>query len=75
MTLTSACHPNLPELGTREIPFTQEIFIDAADFSEGPPKGFKRLVLGGLRHSYVIRCDEVLKNAEAMLLNCVVVLT
>ncbi len=75
LTLTSACHPNLPELGTREIPFTQEIFIDAADFSEDPPKGFKRLVLGGevrLRHSYVIRCDEVLKNAagEVIELRC-----
>ena len=75
LTLTSACHPNLPELGTREIPFTQDIFIDAADFSEEPPKGFKRLVLGGevrLRHSYVIRCDEVLKNAagEIIELRC-----
>lgn len=75
LTLTSANHPNLPELGTREIPFTQEIFIDAADFSEEPPKGFKRLVLGGevrLRHSYVIRCDEVLKNAagEIIELRC-----
>jgi glutaminyl-tRNA synthetase len=75
LTLTSANHPNLPELGTREIPFTQEIFIDAADFSEDPPKGFKRLVLGGevrLRHSYVIRCDEVLKNAagEVIELRC-----
>ena len=75
LTLTSACHPNLPDLGTREIPFTQEIFIDAADFSEDPPKGFKRLVLGGevrLRHSYVIRCDEVLKNAagEVIELRC-----
>ena len=38
LTLTSANHPNLPELGTREIPFTQEIFIDAADFSEEPPR-------------------------------------
>ena len=75
LTLTSARHPNLPELGTREIPFTRDIIIDAADFSEDPPKGFKRLVLGGevrLRHSYVIRCDEVVKNAtgEIVELRC-----
>ncbi len=75
LTLTSARHPNLPELGSREIPFTRDIVIDAADFSEDPPKGFKRLVLGGevrLRHSYVIRCDEVVKNAtgEIVELRC-----
>ncbi len=75
LTLTSARHPNLPELGSREIPFTRDIIIDAADFSEDPPKGFKRLVLGGevrLRHSYVIRCDEVVKNAtgEIVELRC-----
>ncbi len=75
LILTSACHPNLPELGSRDIPFTQEIVIDAADFSEDPPKGFKRLVLGGevrLRHSYVIRCDEVIKNeaGEIVELRC-----
>ncbi|MDO8329259.1 MAG: glutamine--tRNA ligase/YqeY domain fusion protein [Fluviicoccus sp.] len=65
LMLRSACHPNLPELGEREIPFTREIVIDAADFSDNPPKGFKRLVPGGevrLRHSYVIRCDEVIRN-------------
>jgi glutaminyl-tRNA synthetase len=65
----------LPELGTRDIPFTQQIYIDAADFSEEPPKGFKRLVLGGevrLRHSYVIKCDEVIKNdaGEIVELRC-----
>ena len=75
LTLTSARHPNLPELGSHEIPFTRDIIIDAADFSEDPPKGFKRLVLGGevrLRHSYVIRCDEVVKNAtgEIVELRC-----
>ena len=65
LMLRSACHPNLPELGERDIPFTREIVIDAADFSDNPPKGFKRLVPGGevrLRHSYVIRCDEVIRN-------------
>jgi glutaminyl-tRNA synthetase len=73
--LRSACHPNLPELGEREIPFTREIVIDAADFSDNPPKGFKRLVQGGevrLRHSYVIRCDDVVRNdaGEIVELRC-----
>ncbi len=75
LALSSARHPNLPELGEREIPFTKEIFIDAADFSENPPKGYKRLVVGGevrLRHCYVIRCDEVVKNeaGEIVELRC-----
>ncbi|PTQ90368.1 glutaminyl-tRNA synthetase [Agitococcus lubricus] len=75
LALTSARHPNLPELGEREIPFTKEIYIDAADFSENPPKGYKRLVVGGevrLRHCYVIRCDEVIKNeaGEIVELRC-----
>jgi glutaminyl-tRNA synthetase len=73
--LRSSRHPNLPELGEREIPFTREIVIDAADFSDNPPKGFKRLVPGGevrLRHSYVIRCDEVIRNesGEPVELRC-----
>jgi len=75
LALSSARHPNLPELGEREIPFTKEIFIDAADFSENPPKGYKRLVVCGevrLRHCYVIRCDEVVKNeaGEIVELRC-----
>lgn len=75
LALSSARHPSLPELGEREIPFTKEIFIDAADFSENPPKGYKRLVVGGevrLRHCYVIRCDEVVKNeaGEIVELRC-----
>ena len=75
LALSSARHPNLPELGEREIPFTKEIFIDAADFSENPPKGYKRLVVGGevrLRHCYVIKCDEVVKNeaGEIVELRC-----
>ncbi len=65
-TIRSARHPNLPEMGEREIPFTRELFIDRADFEEVPPKGYKRLVPGGevrLRNAYIIKCDEVVKNA------------
>jgi glutaminyl-tRNA synthetase len=59
-------HPNRPEFGKRVVPFGREIFIEADDFAEAPPAGWKRLTPGGevrLRHSYVMRCDEVVKDA------------
>ena len=61
----AAFHPNHEEMGEREIPVSQTIYIEADDFAENPPKGFKRLTLGGevrLRHGYVIKCDEVVKD-------------
>ncbi len=64
--IAAARHPNLPEMGDRKIPFTRELFIDRADFEEVPPKGYKRLIPGGevrLRNAYIIKCDEVIKNA------------
>ncbi|MBF7687551.1 glutamine--tRNA ligase/YqeY domain fusion protein [Acinetobacter rathckeae] len=66
MDLVHARHPNV-DLGERVIPLTQEIYIDRKDFEEVPPKGFKRLTVGGevrLRHAYVVRCDEVIKNEQ-----------
>ncbi|MEJ2390614.1 MAG: glutamine--tRNA ligase/YqeY domain fusion protein [Gammaproteobacteria bacterium] len=60
-------HPQKPELGERELPFSHELYIDQNDFMETPPKGFKRLVPGGevrLRNAYVIRCDEVIKDGH-----------
>ena len=74
--LTSANHPNEESMGTREIPFTREVYIDQADFLEvAPNKKFKRLVSGGevrLRNAYVIRCDEVIKDehGEVIELHC-----
>ena len=62
----AAFHPNHEEMGEREIPASQTIYIEADDFAENPPKGFKRLTPGGevrLRHGYVIKCDEVVKDA------------
>ena len=59
-------HPQHPEFGSRVVPFSSELFIEAEDFAEVPPAGWKRLTLGGevrLRHSYVMRCDEVVKDA------------
>ncbi|HJF28181.1 MAG TPA: glutamine--tRNA ligase/YqeY domain fusion protein [Acinetobacter lwoffii] len=64
MDLTHSRHPNV-DMGERVIPLTAEIYIDRKDFEEEPPKGFKRLIPGGevrLRHAYVIKCDEVIKD-------------
>jgi glutaminyl-tRNA synthetase len=59
-------HPQHPEFGSRIVPFGGEIWIEADDFSEAPPAGWQRLTVGGevrLRYSYVMRCDEVIKDA------------
>lgn len=74
MDLTHSRHPNV-DMGERIIPLTSEIYIDRKDFEEEPPKGFKRLIPGGevrLRHAYVIKCDEVIKdaNGEVVELKC-----
>ncbi|WP_441375092.1 glutamine--tRNA ligase/YqeY domain fusion protein [Acinetobacter lwoffii] len=74
MDLTHSRHPNV-DMGERVIPLTTELFIDRKDFEEEPPKGFKRLIPGGevrLRHAYVIKCDEVIKdeNGEVVELKC-----
>jgi glutaminyl-tRNA synthetase len=65
-TMTAANHPERPELGSRELPFGREIWIEREDFMEDPPKKFFRLRPGGevrLRYAYIIRCDEVVKDA------------
>ena len=59
-------HPQHPEFGARIVPFGSEIWIEADDFSENPPEGWQRLTVGGevrLRYSYVLRCDEAVKDA------------
>ena len=58
---------DVPLQGSRGVPFSRELYIECADFAENPPKGFRRLVPGGevrLRYAYVIRCEEVVKDAE-----------
>ncbi len=59
-------HPKKPELGTRTVPLTREIFIEQNDFMEQAPKKFFRLKPGGevrLRAAGIIACDEVVKDA------------
>ena len=63
--LQASNHPKDESMGTRELAFTREVFIDHADFREEANKKYKRLVLGGevrLRNAYVIRCDEAIKD-------------
>lgn len=65
--LTAPAHPSNAEMGTRELNFTREIFIDEADFKEEANKQFKRLVLGKevrLRNAYVIKAERVEKDAD-----------
>ncbi len=60
-------HPNHPEFGSRTVPFSNEIWIEADDFAENPPPGWQRLTPGGevrLRYSYVVQCEEVVKDAD-----------
>ena len=66
-TLTAPNHPNRPELGERQLPFTKELYIDCADFREEANKQYKRLVLGKevrLRNAYVIKAERVEKDAN-----------
>ena len=68
-------HPQQPELGTRKLPFSAELYIDRDDFMEDPPKKFFRLGPGRevrLRNSYIIKCDEVIKDdtGEVIELRC-----
>lgn len=65
--ISLANHPNNPEMGSRVVPFSGEIYIDRADFREEANKQYKRLVLGKevrLRHAYIIKAERVEKDAE-----------
>lgn len=65
--LTAPAHPSKAEMGSRELHFTREIFIDEADFKEEANKQFKRLVLGKevrLRNAYVIKAERIEKDAD-----------
>jgi len=73
--MTALNHPANPELGTRELPFGRELYIEQDDFMEEAPRKFFRLQPGGevrLRFAYIIRCDEVIKDeaGEVVELHC-----
>lgn len=60
-------NPEKPELGTRKVPFSRELYIEQDDFMEDAPKKFFRLTVGKevrFRCAYWIRCEEVVKDAD-----------
>lgn len=68
-------NPEKPEMGTRKIPFSREIYIEKEDFMENPPKKYFRLFPGNevrLMNAYFIKCEEFIKdeNGEVVELHC-----
>ena len=64
---TLANHPKNPDMGTREVGFAREIYIEASDFMESPCAKFFRLAPGKevrLRGAYLVTCTEVRKNPD-----------
>ena len=60
-------NPQNPEAGTRALPFTRELYIDASDFAEVPPPKFFRMKPDGevrLMGAYIVRCNEIVKDAD-----------
>ncbi len=60
-------NPGNPERGTRKLPFTRELYIDADDFAEVPPPKFFRMKPDGevrLMGAYIVKCNEVIKNED-----------
>jgi glutaminyl-tRNA synthetase len=63
--MTAQNHPNNPAMGTRNIPFSKELYIERGDFMEDAPRKFFRLKPEGevrLRYGYIIKCEEVVKD-------------
>jgi len=68
-------HPNKPEMGTREVPFTRTLYIEADDFRESANKKFKRLVIGKevrLRNAYFLKAErfDADENGEVTCVYC-----
>ncbi|WP_144552780.1 glutamine--tRNA ligase/YqeY domain fusion protein [Bacillus sp. X1(2014)] len=73
--LDAEINPENPEMGTRKIPFSREIYIEHDDFMEEPPKKYFRLFPGNevrLKNAYFIKCEEVVKdsNGKVVELRC-----
>jgi glutaminyl-tRNA synthetase len=65
--LDAPYHPKDESMGSRQLAFTREIYIDRADFREEANKKYKRMVTGGevrLRNAYVIKCEQVIKDDD-----------
>ncbi|MDF1515421.1 MAG: glutamate--tRNA ligase family protein, partial [Anaerolineae bacterium] len=60
-------HPQKPEMGTRTVPFSREIYIEREDFMENPSRKYYRLSPGRevrLKYAYYITCTDVMKDAD-----------
>ena len=73
--LPAVNNPEDESMGSRQVPFSRELYIERADFMEEPPKKFFRLAPGRevrLRYAYFITCNEVVKNdaGEIVELRC-----
>ncbi|MCM3442606.1 glutamine--tRNA ligase/YqeY domain fusion protein [Metabacillus halosaccharovorans] len=73
--LDAEINPEVPEMGTRQIPFSREIYIEQEDFMENPPKKYFRLFPGNevrLKHAYFIKCEDVIKdkNGNVIEIHC-----
>lgn len=65
--LVAENNPENPEMGTRKIPFSRELYIEQDDFMEQPPGKFFRLAPGRevrLKHAYIIKCEQVVKDEK-----------
>jgi glutaminyl-tRNA synthetase len=65
--MTVVNNPEDPSAGSRQVPFGRELYIEADDFMENPPKKFFRLAPGRevrLRNAYLITCTEAVKNSD-----------
>jgi glutaminyl-tRNA synthetase len=68
--LEATNNPEDPAAGTRQVPFSRELFIEQDDFQEQPPKNYFRLAPGRevrLRYGYLITCRDVVKNAAGQI--------
>ena len=64
---TAVNNPEDAAAGTRQVPFSRELYIERGDFMENPPKKYYRLASGAevrLRYAYLIKCEEVIKDSE-----------
>ncbi len=60
-------HPGNPDMGTRQVPFSRELWIDRSDFALAPPPKFFRLKPDGevrLMGAYIVKCGEILTDAD-----------
>lgn len=73
--ISAVNNPEDESAGTRQVPFTRELYIERDDFMENPPKKYFRMAPGQevrLRYAYFVTCQEVVKdvNGEIVEIHC-----